>query len=62
VTSARKAPLSAELLARGAFRADVTGAGPAVYGLFADRARAQAAVRELKAFGRTWLSVPTWYF
>ena len=31
------APLAAELLAAGAFRADVSGAGPAVYGLFTPR-------------------------
>ena len=55
-------PLAAELVARGAFRADVTGAGPAVYGLFLDRATAHEAARDLRFFGRTWLSVPTWYF
>jgi 4-diphosphocytidyl-2-C-methyl-D-erythritol kinase len=55
-------PLAAELLARGAFRADVSGAGPVVYGLFADRRAAKAAAGELRAFGRTWLTVPTWYF
>ena len=33
-------PLAAELLALGAFRADVSGAGPTVYGLFSDRAAA----------------------
>jgi 4-diphosphocytidyl-2-C-methyl-D-erythritol kinase len=55
-------PLSAELVARGAFRADVSGAGPTVYGLFATRRAAQSAARELRAFGRTWLTVPTWYF
>jgi 4-diphosphocytidyl-2-C-methyl-D-erythritol kinase len=55
-------PLAAELTARGAFRADVSGAGPTVYGLFVDRAAARAAAREMRAFGRTWLSVPTWYF
>jgi 4-diphosphocytidyl-2-C-methyl-D-erythritol kinase len=55
-------PLAAELLARGAFRADVTGAGPALYGLFARHVEAAAAARELRALGRTWLTVPTWYF
>ena len=38
-------PLAAELRAAGAFRADVSGAGPAVYGLFADRAAAERAAR-----------------
>jgi 4-diphosphocytidyl-2-C-methyl-D-erythritol kinase len=54
--------LAPELLARGAFRADVTGAGPALYGLFTRRADASAAARDLRPLGRTWLSVPTWYF
>jgi 4-diphosphocytidyl-2-C-methyl-D-erythritol kinase len=55
-------PLVAELFARGAFRADVSGAGPTLYGLFTDRRAAERAAKELGAFGRTWLSVPTWYF
>ena len=33
-------PIAHELRAAGAFRADVSGAGPIVYGLFADRERA----------------------
>jgi 4-diphosphocytidyl-2-C-methyl-D-erythritol kinase len=45
----------------GAFRADVSGAGPAVYGLFVHRAPAAAAERKLRRLGRTWLTVPTWY-
>jgi 4-diphosphocytidyl-2-C-methyl-D-erythritol kinase len=53
--------LSAELRDLGAFRADVTGAGPVVYGLFHHRERAAAAERELRGRGRTWLTVPTWY-
>ena len=36
-------PLAAELRALGAFRADVSGAGPAVYGLFHHRRTAEAA-------------------
>jgi 4-diphosphocytidyl-2-C-methyl-D-erythritol kinase len=54
-------PLSTDLRDLGAFRADVTGAGPAVYGLFHHRERAAAAERELRGRGRTWLTVPTWY-
>jgi 4-diphosphocytidyl-2-C-methyl-D-erythritol kinase len=54
-------PLAAELLRLGAFRADVSGAGPAVYGLFSRRADADAARAALAAHGRTWLTVPTWY-
>jgi 4-diphosphocytidyl-2-C-methyl-D-erythritol kinase len=54
-------PLAAELRELGAFRADVTGAGPTVYGLFLDRADAAAAQRALRRSGRTWLTVPAWY-
>ena len=53
--------LADELRAIGAFRADVTGAGPAVYGLFHHRPPAAAAARSLRACGRSWLCVPTWY-
>ena len=54
-------PLADELLGLGAFRADVSGAGPTVYGLFLHRETAVAAESELHRFGRTWLTVPTWY-
>jgi hypothetical protein len=54
-------PLAGELRALGAFRADVSGAGPVVYGLFHHREQAAAARRKLESHGRTWLSVPTWY-
>jgi 4-diphosphocytidyl-2-C-methyl-D-erythritol kinase len=54
-------PLAERLLERGAFRADVTGAGPVVYGLFQHREAARAARSALDAHGRTWLTVPTWY-
>jgi 4-diphosphocytidyl-2-C-methyl-D-erythritol kinase len=54
-------PLADELRAHGAFRADVTGAGPVVYGLFLHRASALAARRALRAHGRTWVTVPAWY-
>jgi 4-diphosphocytidyl-2-C-methyl-D-erythritol kinase len=54
-------PHAERLLELGAFRADVTGAGPVVYGLFLHRAQAAAAERELQALGRTWITVPTWY-
>ena len=54
-------PLADELLRLGAFRADVSGAGPTVYGLFLHRGPAAAAERELRRHGRTWLTVPTWY-
>ncbi|HXH88315.1 MAG TPA: hypothetical protein VNI55_06890 [Gaiellaceae bacterium] len=54
-------PLAAELAGLGAFRADVTGAGPVVYGLFQHRRHAEAARRALAPAGRTWLTVPSWY-
>lgn len=53
-------PLADELRLRGAFRADVSGAGPAVYGLFQHRRHAEAARNALRG-ARTWLTVPTWY-
>lgn len=52
-------PLAAELLRLGAFRADVSGAGPIVYGLFHRRSGAEAARKELRA--QTWLTIPAWY-
>jgi 4-diphosphocytidyl-2-C-methyl-D-erythritol kinase len=54
-------PHADELRALGAFRADVSGAGPAVYGLFHHRRHAVAARRALKRAARTWLTVPVWY-
>ena len=54
-------PLADELRSLGAFRADVTGAGPAVYGLFHHEAAAKAAQRALKRAGRSWLTAPAWY-
>ena len=54
-------PLADELRALGAFRADVTGAGPAVFGLFHHKDRAKAAQRALKAQGESWLTAPAWY-
>ncbi|HET7571616.1 MAG TPA: hypothetical protein VFJ77_02995 [Gaiellaceae bacterium] len=54
-------PLAAELLAAGAFRADVSGAGPTLYGLFEERDHARAAERSLRRLGRTWLTPPAWY-
>jgi 4-diphosphocytidyl-2-C-methyl-D-erythritol kinase len=54
-------PLAAELLELGAFRADVTGAGPVVYGLFQHLETARRARATLEGRGRTWVTVPTWY-
>jgi 4-diphosphocytidyl-2-C-methyl-D-erythritol kinase len=54
-------PLAGDLLAYGAFRADVTGAGPVVYGLFQHLETARAARAALRGRGRTWLTAPAWY-
>jgi 4-diphosphocytidyl-2-C-methyl-D-erythritol kinase len=56
-----RSPLAARLRAEGAFRADVSGAGPTVYGLFNRNADADRAARALKGFGRVWVTVPAWY-
>jgi 4-diphosphocytidyl-2-C-methyl-D-erythritol kinase len=53
-------PFSDRLLELGAFRADVSGAGPAVYGLFERRGRAERAAVDLEAVGETWLATPAW--
>lgn len=54
-------PFADRLKALGAFRADVSGAGPAVYGLFHREAAARQARSALTPAGRTWLTVPAWY-
>lgn len=53
-------PLAADLERAGAFRADVSGAGPAVYGLFHQREDARAAARSLGRAVRTWVVAPVW--
>src|SRR4029078_8069114 len=54
-------PLVEQLREAGAFRADVSGAGPALYGLFHHRRDADAARRALRRLGRSWLAAPAWY-
>lgn len=54
-------PLVEKIRAAGAFRADVSGAGPALYGLFHQRRDADAASRSLRGLGRTWIAAPAWY-
>jgi 4-diphosphocytidyl-2-C-methyl-D-erythritol kinase len=54
-------PLAPELRDLGAFRADVTGAGPTVYGLFLHGSAARSAEREMRSRGRTWVTAPAWY-
>ncbi|MGE5272216.1 MAG: 4-(cytidine 5'-diphospho)-2-C-methyl-D-erythritol kinase [Verrucomicrobiota bacterium] len=53
-------PLAAELCRLGAFRADVSGAGPTVYGLFADEATATAAAARVERLGRVWVVPRAW--
>ena len=53
-------PLAGELVERGAFRADVTGAGPAVYGLFAEEADAVAVQAAVAPRGAVWVAGPAW--
>ncbi len=56
-----RTPLADELEEAGAFRADVSGAGPAVYALYERRAPAEAARRRLASGARVWLTAPAWY-
>jgi 4-diphosphocytidyl-2-C-methyl-D-erythritol kinase len=56
-----RSPIASELVARGAFRADVSGAGPTVYGLFHRRAEAREAAAAVGRLGKTWITLPTWY-
>jgi 4-diphosphocytidyl-2-C-methyl-D-erythritol kinase len=51
-------PLAAELRELGAFRADVSGAGPVVYGLFETAEAAQDAAGVLEGRAQTWLARP----
>lgn len=46
------------LLGAGAFRADVSGAGPCVYGLFVDGRDAERAAAGLPPGTRTWVVAP----
>ncbi len=54
-------PLARHLIALGAFRADVSGAGPTVYALFLHGHQARAAQKRISPEGRTWLTAPAWY-
>jgi 4-diphosphocytidyl-2-C-methyl-D-erythritol kinase len=56
-----RSPHARRLLDEGAFRADVSGAGPTVYALFDDRRAARRAARAVKRLGRVWVTVPAWY-
>ena len=52
--------LASELRRLGAFRADVSGAGPTVYGLFADEETAEAAAARAARLGRIWVVPKAW--
>ncbi len=54
------ARLADEVRAAGAFRADVSGAGPAVYGLFEGRREARSAARRFGRRARVWTVPPVW--
>jgi len=52
--------LAADLHRFGAVRADVSGAGPAVYALFDDPERAVGARAQFESRGRVWVGPPAW--
>ena len=56
-----RSTFAAELERLGALRADVSGAGPAVYGLFEDEDAARRAEAALEGHGRVWMTFPAWY-
>lgn len=53
-------PITDQLKRLGALRADVSGAGPTVYGLFEEQAAATVAARELGDIGTTIVASPVW--
>lgn len=54
-------PHAETLRALGAFRADVSGAGPVVYGLFEDGSSARRAAAQMEGLGQVWVVAPAWY-
>ena len=58
VNDLESSPLAGELRALGAVRADVTGAGPVVYGVFADAREAASAATALADRAETWIAKP----
>ena len=54
-------PVAGELIEAGAFRADISGAGPTVYGLFHHRRTADLARKRFERLGRAWITAPAWY-
>jgi 4-diphosphocytidyl-2C-methyl-D-erythritol kinase len=51
-------PFAEQLEELGAFRADVSGAGPSVHGLFEHAHDAERAAATMRRVGRTWLARP----
>jgi 4-diphosphocytidyl-2-C-methyl-D-erythritol kinase len=51
-------PLADELARHGALRADVSGAGPVVYGLFASLGEARRCADQLDSVEATWITRP----
>jgi 4-diphosphocytidyl-2-C-methyl-D-erythritol kinase len=51
-------PIAQDLIAAGAFRADVAGAGPSVYGLFERADDAARAAETIARAGRTYVTRP----
>ena len=58
--AAGRSSLVDELAAAGAFRADVSGTGPALYGLFHRHRDAQSARRRFARRARVWVTAPVW--
>ncbi len=56
-----QSPLAPEVERLGAVRADVSGAGPALYGLFESEAVARKAAETLADRGAAWVVFPAWY-
>lgn len=52
-------PVASELHRLGAFRADVSGSGPALYGLFEAEREALGAASILERVGRCWVAFPS---
>ena len=53
-------PLADDLGELGALRADVSGAGPAVYGLFAEQGDTLAALAAVEGRAQSWIATPAW--
>ena len=53
-------PKCARLAELGAFRSDVSGAGPAVYGLFERRVQAEIAAEAMSGSDEVWITEPAW--